>query len=597
MKYIGIFLFLNFCLFPLYGLDLARDGKACVVIVTGQNPSSPVLTASAELAKYLKAMTGATFIVKKLRNGNEPSILLGTPYPEASVPDEVRIRVKDPSTLELTGEGPRGTLYAVFGLLEDFGVRYWAWDHETVPKKETLSLPDDYDKCDKPALVFRECSGESLNYPLWRVKLRFNRGVRQPFLGGEAQFDCFENLTVKYLKWDKYWKIHPEFFTWYRPLHRYSRGDICYTNYDSIPFLIEDIREQLKETPDMKYVSISQPDAPVMCQCEQCKASHKKYEKRGTVLRYVIRAARAVGKEFPNLKVIYLSYATTMGPPRDTSIRLEPNMEVCCALYWRDYAIPISNPKTDGIRMVQAWQKHPGAAGNRSYYVWDYNANFGNYMVPCVDLDLIPDALRCYRDNNVKGVLSQFPFGSLGDFIRLKTYLFGKMAWNPDLDPHVLIKEYCEANYGKATPYVLQYIERLQACRDARTRAFLNDGETKHWLKGRDIVDLYVMFEKAFDTVKDSPDDAERLKSLHAFVLFVTLERWKEVEPEAKKAGVKLDYTAILMRIAGYVKNAKNGGYCSDEKSLWDYWRNWEALTPRKAPNIKDSDALELLNM
>ena len=71
----------------------------------------------------------------------ETASALGIPDWKRLKPDEIRLKSAG-GNLYLAGDRPRGTLYAVYELLEkEFGVRFWTADATHVPKREKLELP------------------------------------------------------------------------------------------------------------------------------------------------------------------------------------------------------------------------------------------------------------------------------------------------------------------------------------------------------------------------------------------------------------------------------------------------------------------------
>ena len=88
---------------------IAQDGQAQAVIVFDKGVTNAVRTAAFELAKYLGKISGSSFMVADKPVRGFRTIRVGTPY-KASKPDEICIRVKDADTLEVTGNGPRGTM-------------------------------------------------------------------------------------------------------------------------------------------------------------------------------------------------------------------------------------------------------------------------------------------------------------------------------------------------------------------------------------------------------------------------------------------------------------------------------------------------------
>ena len=95
---------------PLFQFAAAGRAKAVIVAEPGTNGYA---YAANELAKYLGKITGATFMVADRPVKGFRTIQVGAPY-KASRPEELCVRFKDRDTLEFTGDGPLGTLYAVY---------------------------------------------------------------------------------------------------------------------------------------------------------------------------------------------------------------------------------------------------------------------------------------------------------------------------------------------------------------------------------------------------------------------------------------------------------------------------------------------------
>ena len=69
--------------------------------------------AARELADILGKMSGARFLVASKPVPGYRAILVGTPY-RGAAKDEIRVRVRDANTLEVTGVNPRAVVYAAY---------------------------------------------------------------------------------------------------------------------------------------------------------------------------------------------------------------------------------------------------------------------------------------------------------------------------------------------------------------------------------------------------------------------------------------------------------------------------------------------------
>jgi len=157
---------------------LVEYGKPRSVIVVGKNATPLEKHAAQELQKYVRRISGASLPimdsgkVSRMRN----QILIGRPETNEIVKglcDEGKIKLsKDHPGLDgfiiatargtsktylvIGGSMDRGTLYAVYHLLENFlGVGFF-WDGEHVPKQRTIEL-EDMHVSERPYFPIRQC--------------------------------------------------------------------------------------------------------------------------------------------------------------------------------------------------------------------------------------------------------------------------------------------------------------------------------------------------------------------------------------------------------------------------------------------------------
>ena len=132
-------------------LDLVVDGRSDYTIVLAADAIPAERFAAEELAIHLEEMSGVKL---RIVTDTEPlpshAILLGRPryLPKLKVqPDwaglgqeEYLLQVKG-DYLIIAGGRPRGALYGVYALLEDYlGCRWFAPDSTVIPKRKTIKL-------------------------------------------------------------------------------------------------------------------------------------------------------------------------------------------------------------------------------------------------------------------------------------------------------------------------------------------------------------------------------------------------------------------------------------------------------------------------
>ena len=530
---------------------VSPQGKIKTTIVITADTTSVEKKAANELQKYLQKITGKLIPIQTTMPFKGNSIIVGNSVISKKLlhnisfsklkRDEIIIQSPNAKTLVVAGDRPRGTLYAVYTLLEDYlGCRFWSPDHEQIPNKKTLSLPPINIRYASP-FIFRQPHSEiTSKHPEYSVKLKINGDLYSKAiatkLGGSQELAINHSLARKYIKPKKYFISHPKWFSYRKNKKKRVKRQLCLTNKEMLKTLIQEVKEELAKNPNLKCISISAEDNPLFCECENCEAFCKKHQSRSSlVVNAANQVAKAIAENYPEVTVGVLSYWLTEKPP--VGLKIEPNIAIGFAILDRNHALPPSaTPRHD--KFLRDWSN----LTNNNVYVWDYYATFGNFLLPTPNLYIIDDAMRTYRQFKVKGFFGQLPFGSLGEFIELRTYLIAKLAWNPGLNGKEIIKEYCHGHYGAAAPYILQYINLIHkaAQRQKGTWVGVYVELTSHWFTPAMLVEANKLFDKAQGAVKTQPIIARRIRGLRASLNVVNILRYNELLAKAKKYDYKI---------------------------------------------------------
>jgi hypothetical protein len=144
-------------------LTIAEGGKSDYRIVIPHEAIPSERYAAEELKSYLSKITGASLPIVDNRAPRTPHEIIlgddpttGTAVDRATLGTDGYVLRTSGQSLLITGGRPRGTLYGVYGLLEDrLGVRWFAPMVESVPKCGKLTLPA-LNETHVPALEYRE---------------------------------------------------------------------------------------------------------------------------------------------------------------------------------------------------------------------------------------------------------------------------------------------------------------------------------------------------------------------------------------------------------------------------------------------------------
>lgn len=466
------------------------DGKAYLVykrnsdyqIIVGKDATKAELTAASELQRYLKNMTNCKLSIYKDDEKEEQplEILIGKTNREDSkaytidrdsLGKEGFLITWSDKKLIIAGGSERGTLYAIYDLLENLGCRFFTTDTEIVPKVKTIEMDLSTIITEKPAFEYRDLFWYNTFDENLSVKLRLNGCLLSDNVGckisdtygGGIQYagpkfvHTFSNLVPA----DKYFKEHPEYFSEIKGVrtakHLYSQ--LCMTNSDVLNIVIAKTKEWLDANPDAKIVSISQDDSFVIdsyCTCAACKAIIKEEgSEAGPLLRFVNSVADAIKDEYPDVAVDTLAYQYSIKPPKKTVPRDNVIIRYCtggCSAH----SIADCKNNSGVVANIKQWSKF-----SDRIYIWDYTTNFAQYLCPYPNLNTLQANVQFFAANNVKGVFEQgnYQNGLNGEFGELRSYILAKLLWDPNTDVQVHIKEFMDAYYGQASNSVQKYID------------------------------------------------------------------------------------------------------------------------------------------
>ncbi len=535
---------------------IATNGAPQAVVVAAKDAPAVTKETARFLAEYLGRLSGASFMVAEKPVAGYKSIVVGTPY-KPSKREELCIRVKDADTLEVTGDGPLGTRYAAQELLEHFGTVFCSSLYEHVPRQAGLALPGDFVKIDAPFMEGR------CGVPLWtmfkndyQMKLRYNLTNNDPALtnyGGRVELQFLSST---------YYKLFPEHHAFGKDGKRSIPLWFCPCEEELYPKLFAAVEKDI--LAGRKMISLGIDDGGLMCHCEKCKklmrVVNEKYPNGRDYpaiqnITLVNRVARHFKDKYPDVLFTMLAYLDFPDAPPPEVVTLEPNVGIGIALLWRNFGRPVSACER-ALLQHDDWAKLFPKDTRGGIYIWDYYANFCNFIQPYPILDTMAMNLKHYKRNGVTMVCPQMPFSNVGELVDLGYWLLGKLCWNPDADDRALIDTYLTAAYGKAAPCVRAYLDLIEHARDRHFGTWIGcyAPNTDFWLTGEDCVKAWQLWERAFALLGRDLARRRLLNESRLSALTMALIRYNDMIEPAKKLRVKLpprekilaDWKAVL---------------------------------------------------
>lgn len=455
------------------GVNLAELEGWDIVVADEAIPSE--VYAAQELQGTLKEATGVELPIVDKTDRPDRHVYVGPSRAlEASPigfktdelgPEDLRIVIRG-RNIAIAGGRTRGTLYGVYVFLEDYlGVRFLTTDHTYVPKVGLYRVVGPVDRSYRPPLTMRwSYYGEINRDAVFAARRRINTVGGDPKLGGKSGQQLINHTFLSLIPSQKYGKEHPEYYA-LRDGKRLAQVDNdafgtepCLTNPDVLRIVTERVLAQLAEHPEWENVSVSQNDNPLNCQCPNCKAiDDREGTPMGTLLTFVNAVADAVAEKYPNVKVGTLSYWYTRKPPK--TIKPRPNVQIqlcsieCCVIH------PINDPKcplnVEFCRDMNEWGKLTD-----QIFIWNYNTNFSNYLLPCPNLRVIEPNIRYFVANGAKGIFMQAAGNAQGaELSDLRNYIISGLLWDPARSGERLMDEFIDLHYGRAGVPIRRFIE------------------------------------------------------------------------------------------------------------------------------------------
>lgn len=529
-------------------LTLASGGKTAYTIVLDPDATVTEKHVAAELALFLKQVTGIDFPVKTTAVPlSTPMLVVGPGKVQASQapalkldelkPDGIVIETAGQSLI-FAGDRPRGTMYAVYSFLEDtVGCRWWSSKVSTIPSKPALTVPEQHVRY-VPPLEYRET--------FWFDAFDADYAARNKSNGSSEHLDVVRGGKISYgsmfvhtsnvlMPPAEFGKEHPEYYSerdGKRIVADTPYCQLCMTNPEVKRIVTERVLDYLAKNPDTNIVSVSQNDTDNHCLCPACKKlEDEEGSPMGPLLALVNYVAAEVAKKYPNVAIDTLAYQYTRKPP--LHIKPLPNVIIRLCSIECDFGSPLTsaNNKTFADD-IKGWSKIC-----KRLYIWDYTTDFAHYIMPFPNLRVLGPNVRFFVDNGVKGLFEQGGYQSYGgEMAECRAWVLAKLLWNPRLDDRKLVDEFVAGYYGAAAPMIRDYLKLTHdSMEQTKTNLVIWVPPTSAYL----TFDLMCQAEKLFNdaeaAAKDDPALLNRVQVARLPIRYVWAKRWNEFQAAARK--------------------------------------------------------------
>lgn len=522
------------------GITLATDGNTSYKILYEKNANEELKSAVSFLAETLQQMIGCGTI-EIIEDGKADKgcfISIGnTQLSENINIDQIEndgyiLKVKD-NNLIIKGANQSGTKNGIYDFLETkLGCMFLRNDYDYIPEFPTIRL-ENYDEVINPSIAWRKQFQYEALQNNWYDKLKLNgTKAKEGFKEGiYAQWGTWCHTQFQFVPPEKYFDSHSEYFALINGKRCYQakwhssdmQTHLCLTNEDVYEIVKAGMKSEIQKNPEALYWDFSIMDTPVkVCQCPECNRINTKYQSNSaTIIMFINRLAKDLGKEFPNLMFSTLAYQDCINPPVGLEVEQNVVIKLCANPGSQGYSYSVgANKNSKQIKLLlESW-------GNiaKNIVVWDYVVDFNHLLLPFPNYDVQKANMDFYVDNNVMGVFHQGSREKGDEMADMRTYLLSRQMWDKDIDFEALMKKYIQLNYGEASPYIEEYLETMSESYISHNKELnLYDNPSKHkydYLSASNIAKYMQLTEKAMAAVQDDQMALEQVEKVRMCVLY-----------------------------------------------------------------------------
>ena len=484
-------------------LVLAENGKTRYTIVNSSGGNEQEQLATAELSEYLGRMTGATFPVAENAPGSRV-IMLRVLGGSVSEPDDMPgpghwdqphrqidsyVISTRGDTLLVLGRNSRALLYATYDLLARLGVVWLAPDFpmyegtaEVVPRKDRLVWYQERSILEVPRFSIRKLDvAQAMSQDTatlrriieWMPKARFTTlQMPQRFgAGGRVQWDNWRDALLPELRrrdlsievgghgYQNFIRAdmgedtpegplfdrHPEWFGLDEECKPSRATTDVFNTEDSAAVLhvFRGVAEYLRNRPEIEIFDFWPPDGARWARCKAQEALGPPHERQAKLLLGLHEYLRDQGS---TVRLEMIAYAHSKAPPKTVKIPSDVLVDFCPI--GQNFDVQIDDPSgsnnAEYVELIREWR----SAFDGDISLYGYWRRYAWRSLPVLLPRYMQGDLRWYASVPLQGVST---YAEPADWFTYEVnhFVFGSLAWNPDVNVDSLIDTYARGRFGR----------------------------------------------------------------------------------------------------------------------------------------------------
>ena len=320
-------------------------------------------------------------------------------------------------------------------------------------------------------------------------------------------------------------------------------------------------------------------DNRTACDCPLCrKHGNTRTHATPAIIDFVDRLA----EKYPDYTFYTAAYhSTTLPPKHHPKSGIGGVLLSSCDLPKGVALDPINAGEKDFMRTAREWKKYTD-----TLFVWDYAANFNDYLTPLPVLYTLKKNLKFFRDCGITGIFLQGSGEDFSPFDDLKTFVATALMINGRLDIDQLCRRYFAQYYPVSAEILTDYYLSLEKTMEQRKIPFDLHGNLgsaiSSYFNRDDFLNFYRKLGLLLTKEKLDNDEKQRLERLYTALSFTWLQiafhqqtgSYDITNTNGKTIRVTPEINTVMKQLSqhnlyGFVNYREKDGYLGNYLSYW----------------------------
>ena len=340
-------------------------------------------------------------------------------------------------------------------------------------------------------------------------------------------------------------------------------------------------------------------DNNLICSCHLC-AEVGNTDKSATPA--VADFIRKLVETFPKHQFYTTAYRTTQNAPE---YQFAENSGIFFSTINLKKGIALNEDQKETKKFLEDIKKWGLTSMNM--YLWDYGANFDDYLTPIPLLNGLQKQLVFFKDHHIKGIFlngSGYDYMSFDD---LKTFVASALMKDTTADVEMLITKFYKKNYPVSGNLLGNYFINLENSFTAKNKPYnmygsLREG-VKVYLDSQQFVEFYQQLKNIIPKTQNA--ERQKLEKLYTALSFTRLRlayinganKYGYADKVGSSLKVKPEIDTWISSLKNYVNYSDMSSYKETDGSIAAFIEEWNKI--QVAPNYQNyllDDAIAVLS-